>query len=228
MEINIFVKKYVFGMAFTVGVLLSSPVSAVTTFSECSGVSSVGAYDVSGYVSGAVDCTVSDEFENDAPPPPPAIVNTAPGFFDITNWLFGGKIGANAGYEGTGTKIDDEDGAIGGLSGTYDITASGADTWQNIMLVFKDGDGTTLVGYLLDSLSGTWQSPFVLALFPEASGNNTKDVSHISVYYTECPPGRVCGVPVGEVPLPAGILLLISALGGLGFLARFRKVGAPA
>jgi len=30
------------------------------------------------------------------------------------------------------------------------------------------------------------------------------------------------------VPLPAGILLLISALGGLGFLARFRNAGAAA
>ena len=29
-----------------------------------------------------------------------------------------------------------------------------------------------------------------------------------------------------QVPLPAGIVLLISALGGLGFLVRFRKAGA--
>jgi hypothetical protein len=33
----------------------------------------------------------------------------------------------------------------------------------------------------------------------------------------------LCSPPVGEVPLPAGILLLLSALGGLGFLTRCRN-----
>lgn len=215
MKINTLFKKCAIGMAFAFGVLLSTPASAAT-FSSCAGVG----YDVSGYVSGAVDCTVSDDFSNDSPPPPPAIVNTAPGFFDITNWLFAGKLGETTGLT--------TDATLPALSGSYSISATLASSWDQIMLVFKDGGGTTLVGYLLDSLSGTWQSPFVLALFPEASGNNTKDVSHISVYYTACPPGRLCSPPVGEVPLPAGILLLISALGGLGFLSRFRKAGTAA
>jgi len=34
--------------------------------------------------------------------------------------------------------------------------------------------------------------------------------------------------PVPEVPVPAGFLLLISALGGLGFLTRFRKAASAA
>jgi hypothetical protein len=212
-------KKYAIGLAFTLGVLWSTSASAAT-FSSCSG----AGYDVSGYVSGAVDCTVSDDFSNDAPPP--TVVNTPTGFFDFTDWLFGGKIGVNAGYTGTGTTVDGE-GAIGGQIGTYAITALGAATWQDIMLVFKDGGGTTLVGYLLDNgvLAGTWQSPFVSALFPEANGNDTKDASHISVYYRECTAN--CA-PVEPIPIPGGILLLISALGGLGFLARARKAGATA
>jgi hypothetical protein len=225
MEINGLTKKHAIGLAFAFGVLLSAPASAAT-FTSCTSIVDP-VYDISTKVSGAVDCTLSNETDNDSE----TVVNADLGFFDITNWILGGKLGDNGdpGYEGTGTEVDDDTGQIGGQSGTYDFSAAFETTWDEIMLVFKDGNGTTLVGYLLNNgvLSGSWATPFLNPPF-SAPGNGSKDVSHISVYYTECPPGRFCGIPVGEVPLPAGILLLISALGGLGFLARFRKTGAAA
>ncbi|MBZ0259493.1 MAG: VPLPA-CTERM sorting domain-containing protein [Hyphomicrobiales bacterium] len=61
---------------------------------------------------------------------------------------------------------------------------------------------------------------FVLALTYDQVGT-AGGLSHITLYGNSLPFNNT-----PEVPLPAGILLLISALGGLGFLSRFRKAGA--
>ena len=53
---------------------------------------------------------------------------------------------------------------------------------------------------------------------------NFNSLSHATLYAKVDP----TYVPPGEVPLPAGLVLLFSALGGLGFLSRFRKAGAAA
>jgi hypothetical protein len=129
--------------------------------------------------------------------------------------VFGGKIGVNAGYGGSGS----------GQSGTYDITTAVGlitDPIANVMFVFKDGGSTTLVGYLIDlvdGLTGTWSTPFLNPPFG-APGDGSRDTSHISVYFQE-------GTSV--VPLPAALPLFGGALGILGLLGwRKRRIAAAA
>lgn len=64
------------------------------------------------------------------------------------------------------------------------------------------------MGYLLNgsATSGTYSTPFV-----NASNGNPKEISHITVYVAN------------PVPVPAALPLLISALGGPGFLTLRRK-----
>jgi hypothetical protein len=181
-------------------------------FTSCVGTDPV--YDISGKVSGATACTISDatqDFQNTDP----ITVNDPPGFFNITDWFFHGKIGT-ANLAGTGT--------AGGQSGTFDLSGL-TGLGGTVMLVFKDGGGTTLVGYLLGSLSGTWDSPFTIPPFVNANGSSPKDVSHISVYSfgddpDDCVPGDTrpeCNPPVPE---PGTLGLLGLGLLGLGLSRR--------
>lgn len=179
----------------------------IVPFSSCS----TSGYDISGKVTGATNCTISNQFDQDSVSPnKPLTVNEGEGFFGRTDWMFGGKIGSNAGY----------DGPQGGQSGSWDISKAIEDNWGDIMLVFKSGQGTTLVGYqLADGVeSGTWDSPYEKAAF-NFNGGNIKDVSHISVYYRE---GKK---PVKrKVPEPTSILGLVGISAVVGSsLKRKRK-----
>lgn len=154
--------------------------------------------DVAGRVSGTQACEYSDTANQDFLNTSPMTVN-AEEFFTFTDWSFGGKIDENAGYEGVGE----------GQSGTWDISSVFQNTWDDVMLVFKSGNDTTLTGYLLaDGVnSGSWQSPF------------TKDVSHISVYYRD--------VPSEDVPEPGLITGLLMA-GAVVVTQRHRKASSKA
>lgn len=186
-----------------IGFGFSTTSNAAATFSPCSGTG----YDISGNVSGSVDCIISNDFSQDFLNTDPLTVNTSPGFFNITNWIFGGKIGVNSGYNGTGT---------GQGPSTYNFSSVNTSNWENAMLVFKSGNdnsGVFLVGYLLDNdpalvTSGTWTTPFNDPPFNFPGNSTVKDVSHISVYYTksECEPGVICDPQ--QVPEPETLPLL--------------------
>jgi hypothetical protein len=205
----------ILGTIFTISALIATGNNAQAAgFTSCTG----AGYDISDNVSGAEACSVSTDYNQDYLNTDPMTVNVNPGFFNETNWEFGGKIGVDDGYLGEGS----------GQSGTFNFSSIDTSKWDKLMLVFKDGSGTYLTGYLLlDGVtSGTWTTPFETA----ANGSiynfkgSTKDVSHISVYYTlststssTTPP-----VPVNTAAAPEGEQLagLVLAIGATGYLKR--------
>ncbi|NET01860.1 MAG: PEP-CTERM sorting domain-containing protein [Sphaerospermopsis sp. SIO1G2] len=163
--------------------------------------------DISGLVTGTSACEVSDSANQDFLNRNPMTVN-AEEFFGNNDWVFGGKIGENAGFNGQGS----------GQSGNWDISSVVQSTWNDVMLVFKSGNGTFLTGYeVTDGVtSGTWSSPF-----PQFKNNGDpkapKNVSHISVYH------RVYGETPRRVPEPASLIGLGIVASGM-VMARRRQV----
>lgn len=211
---NTTLQQKILSTIIAIGSLVATGNSAQAAgFTTCSGTG----YNISDNVSGTQACTVSTDYNQDYLNTDPMTVNETPGFFGETNWTFGGKIGINDGYLGTGS----------GQSGTFDFSSIDTSTWDQAMLIFKDGAGTYLTGYLLlDGVtSGTWQTPFEL----DANGHvynfngGPKDVSHISVYYSlststsnqTTPTVNTAAAPEGEQV--AGLVL---AIGATGYLKR--------
>jgi hypothetical protein len=159
--------------------------------------------------------------DNDVPQP--GFVNTNE-FFGFNDWLFSQKWKENE----TVVQLIDFEPAVDWEQGGTFSAAAGADTFLNslesLMFVFKSGQGTNLVSYLIDVdelllSGGTFNSPFVEPpfVFP---GQGPRDISHISVYYrpgddTPDPP-----VPPLAVPAPAPLALI-----GMGLLALFGRRG---
>jgi len=190
-------KSFLPTLVLSVLVTVGATTAQAQVFSPCAGSVNGVNYDISANVTGAMGCTISDQSQDMLQPS--LTVNETPGFFGFTDWQFGGK---------------DE---TGGQLGTWDIdahvTVDFADTstldsmW---MLIFKDGAGTTLVGYLLedDVYSGSWSTPFVNPPFLNTSGA-PKDVSHVSYYVrtgssSDLPePGTLTLLPLGLIGIAA-------------------------
>lgn len=151
----------------------------------------------SGYtdlVTGSNGCQYSTEATQDFLNANPMTAN-AEAFFGFTDWTFVDK-------------MDD----LGLTSGSWSLGEPQWSAFDQIMMIFKSGRGTTLVGYSAEqgALGGTWQSPFSAPLFEL---KNTRDVSHISFY------GRSFS-PV-TVPEPSLLILLLLGLGTVA-LSRLR------
>ncbi|HEY9908401.1 MAG TPA: PEP-CTERM sorting domain-containing protein [Thermosynechococcaceae cyanobacterium] len=163
-------------------------------------------------VSGTSACQYSDTATQDSVSPNKPLTVNEEKFFGLGTWKFGGKIGENTGFQGQGS----------GQEGIWNIAQALQPAWQSVMLVFKSGQGTSLVGYQLQKgvTSGTWDSPFENSLFDV---RNPKDVSHISVYFAEGAPTGSPGGNAAAVPEPTTMAGL--ALAGAG-LAAYRRRSA--
>lgn len=148
-------------------------------------------------VTNTTDCEKSTSATQDFLNSDPMTVN-AEEFFGFNDWLFLDK-----------DEYDDNS----GQSGIWAVDASVWDNYGNLMLIFKDGAGTTLIGYLAleGATGGTWESPFRSPEFD--LDKKIKDVSHISYY--------VRGA-VTQVPDAGSIVLMLIGLAFLG-LSRIRS-----
>ena len=189
--------------------MVAAPAQA-GSFSSCVG----SGYDIADNVTGTSSCAISDDFNQDFQNGSSDIseytVNEA-GFFGSSDWQFSGKLGVG-GFAGDGE----------GQSGTWDISDVIQDSWEDVMLVFKSGKGTQLVGYqVADGVtSGDWESIYEKSVGSfDIRGKNAKDVSHISVYYNVIDTPEVSSIR--QVPEPMALSSL--ALVGAAAVVRRRK-----
>jgi PEP-CTERM motif len=217
------------GMAFT------GSASAALTFSSCIGTDP--AYNIASKVTPNSGCTIADADQDLLNP---LTVNETPGFFDFTDWIFDGKWNSPDKDKGETDFTDDSDlynftgdAQRGTFTRDYTLPAD----FSDVMFVVKDGQGTTLVGYLISTAteSGSYFSPFTNPPFTDANGataTDAKDISHISVYYRgeggtggECLPGIPLGSPEClTVPEPGALSLAALGLFAAGWASRRRKV----
>ena len=197
------VKKLLGFAAFAASVSLMAVPGAQAVPSACSSVSP----DVTGDVVSNSGCQIDAALNNDAV----GDVNGA-GFFGITDWSFIEK--NDPPVEGTGSLVTT--GTTQG--GTW--TINGFDSNLLYLLTFKAGNVNSgvrpgvVIAYLIETATGSWTSPFF-----NANNNNRKDTSHISLFSTTSTPDGFDP----QVPVPAALPLMLTAIGVAGFMARRRR-----
>ena len=92
----------------------------------------------------------------------------------------------------------------------------------NYMITFKDGKNTNLISFLFNEQysSGGWITPFVNPPFGDVNTNQSKDVSHFTIFRTV---DKVVP-PAGEIPEPAALGLLGIGMLAMGMIRRRKTV----
>jgi len=190
---------------------------------SCSGGSGSGAYDLSSLTQPSDACGI--DFANHQDQPIPGLVNAGSGYFDITEWKFDGKLDSppqgGTTWTDTSNLVTFDLGGSLGQGGTFSIDASTWDAVGDLMFVFKRPAtaGPTvsgLVAYLISSgaTDGSFSTPFLEPPFSFPGAGTSRDLSHVSVYFTDA-----------TVPVPAPAMAGLMALGllGMGLVAGRRR-----
>lgn len=187
-------------LAFGAVLALSASPAAAMTLSCTAGGGGPSGQDVAFTLADAIDARCYPE-EGEA-----GNINDSEALFnDVANG------GADPLFGMSGWELQDKnDDAISGLmevvftggpingdkSGTWDISSIAG--YDKVVIVLKSAVGIGV--FLIETVSGTWTS--------------SKGLSHASIY--------TIGDPIA-VPVPAGLPLLLTALGGLAFVSRRRR-----
>ncbi len=149
------------------------------------------------------------------------------GSVDGDDWIYNDKDEDD--YDSTGNLQTVANGTDSSFAGGGDFTILDAffDLYDFALLVFKDGQQSPdrFIAYKVEQtvdgtdVTGTWRS-----MWFNKNGNGLTDAtSHITLYGGQCPttdPNCGGGGGTGVVPLPAGLPLLLTALGVVGLIGR--------
>lgn len=164
-------------------------------------------YDIAGNVTGTGACAILAPLngnQNDSGTSAMTVNNA--GFFGTSNWTFDSKIdfpATSPGDDGPQALGFDITGNI--QSGNWSIVSNWDLAAMDVILIFKNGSNTNLVGYLLNATFGIYQTPFTN---PPFNVNNPRDISHITAYTR---PGNPT-----QVPVPGTLALGLLGIGLLG------------
>ncbi|MEX0282396.1 MAG: VPLPA-CTERM sorting domain-containing protein [Arenibacterium sp.] len=142
------------------------------------------------------------------------------GLFGITDWSFLAKKDIGGGLSGTDIGLSVTGGST---AGSWSVDAGALDAYDSVTIVLKASNSFAAYLYQPGSdagSSGSWATD----AFTNKQGK-VQALSHLSIYTSGvCDPiNQVCGPPVGQVPIPASLPLMMGALGIVGVVARRRR-----